>query len=249
MAGQQRDIEWIVAEVMRRLLDLRAESEPTATNKPRETVAVKTKPPQKKPSPPPGQLRIDQRVITTALLDGRLDGVRQVVVPPRAVVTPAVRDALRKKRITIVNGTNQVETASVSTGYILGVVDSGGKFAAAAAAISGELGDITRLDNDCVIKAVRSVGHEVAAGRGAGVVITARPSVALCLANRQNGVRAAWAVSAAAVQEAMRHVGANLLIVDPTAHGVYELRVMAREFAKGNHACPQVYSQALDGEA
>ena len=238
MAGQQRDIEWIVGEVMRRLMDVHAVGKETKTEKP----------PASKRSPAPGQLRLNQRVVTTALLDGRLDGVRQVIVPARAVVTPAVRDTLRKKQITIVNESEQSDTAPSCDKYTIGVVDPASEFSAAMAAVSAELGDVGRLETDCVIKAVRGVAEEVAAGRSVGILLTQQPSVALCLANRQPGVRAAWAVSVAAVREAMQCVGANLLVVNPTSLGVYELRVMAREFAKGSHECPRQYRKALGNQ-
>jgi hypothetical protein len=238
MAGQQRDIEWIVGEVMRRLMDVHRAGEETTTKKP---------PAVNRQTQAPGQLWLSQRVVTMAQLDGRLDGVRQVVVPVRAVVTPAVRDTLRKKRIAIVSESKHTGTATGRDKYTIGVADPANEFGAAVAAVSTELGDVASLETDCVIKAVRGVTEEVASGRSAGVLLTRQPSVALCLANRQAGVRAAWAVSAAAVAEAAECLGANLLIVNPASHGVYELRVMAREFAKGSHECPRQYSKALGG--
>jgi ribose 5-phosphate isomerase RpiB len=237
MAGQQRDIEWIVGEVMRRLMDVRAAGEK----------AEAEQPPARKPSNESGHLRLSQRVVTTALVEGRLDGVRQVVVPARAVVTPAVRDALRKKRITIVSQSETCDAEPGSDTCIVGVVDPAGQFGSATAAVSAELGDVRRLDSDCVVKAIRGVVGEVETGQGAGIVFTGQPSVALCLANRQPGIRAAWAVNAAAVQEAEQSIGANLLVINPASHGMYELRAMIREFARGTHACPKQYRKALDG--
>lgn len=74
------DIERIVQEVIRRLLSL--------------GMQVKTKPQE--------TLAIDDRVISLATIQGRLEGVRQVLVQPKAVVTPSVRDELRYKKIEIV---------------------------------------------------------------------------------------------------------------------------------------------------
>ena len=127
------------------------------------------------------------------------------------------------------------------------MVDPAAEFTAAVAAVIRELGDVKRVENDCVVKAVRSVAEQVAAGPSAGVVLTRQPAVALCLANRQHGVRAAWAVNPAAVREALTSVGANLLVVNPASHGIYELKVMAREFANGDHECPKPYMKALGG--
>jgi len=47
-------------------------------------------------------LTIDQRVISIAVLEGQLDGVKKVVVQPKAIVTPAVRDELRDRDIQLV---------------------------------------------------------------------------------------------------------------------------------------------------
>ena len=47
-------------------------------------------------------LKIDERVIALAALEGRLDGVKQLIVQPKAIVTPAVRDELRDRDIKLV---------------------------------------------------------------------------------------------------------------------------------------------------
>jgi hypothetical protein len=51
------------------------------------------------------------------------------------------------------------------------------------------------------------------------------------------------------VREAAKLIGANLLVVNPARHGVYELRGMIREFVGGRHECPKVYRRALGGES
>jgi hypothetical protein len=81
------------------------------------------------------------------------------------------------------------------------------------------------------------------------LVLTDRPAVALCLANRQASIRAAWGMSVASVREAAKLIGANLLVVNPAQHGVYELRGMIREFVGGRHECPKLYCRALGGES
>ena len=47
-------------------------------------------------------LRLPERLITRATLQGRLAGVRRIIVEPRAIVTPAVRDELRDQAIELV---------------------------------------------------------------------------------------------------------------------------------------------------
>lgn len=48
------------------------------------------------------QLAVSERVITLATLDGKLDGVETVSVQKRAVVTPAVKDELNRRKIRLV---------------------------------------------------------------------------------------------------------------------------------------------------
>ena len=45
------------------------------------------------------ELRLEQRLITLATLNGRLDGVKRVIVPKNAVITPAVRDELKDRSV------------------------------------------------------------------------------------------------------------------------------------------------------
>jgi hypothetical protein len=73
-------IEWIVAEVIRRL---------TATGE-----AVD--------SPSKTDFKVAERVVTLRTIEKQLSGVKRVVVQRRAVVTPAVKDELRAKKIELV---------------------------------------------------------------------------------------------------------------------------------------------------
>ena len=76
--------EQIVQEVIRRLLDRGMGVADTAVS------AETTK-----------KLEIEDRLVTLATLRGRLDGVGEVVVARRAVVTPAVKDELNDRGITL----------------------------------------------------------------------------------------------------------------------------------------------------
>lgn len=72
-------LEWIVREVVRRLQQ--------------QTLGAAT------PAEPTAVCTIEGRVVATAQLEGKLDGVRQVRVGARAVVTPAARDMLKDRNI------------------------------------------------------------------------------------------------------------------------------------------------------
>ena len=76
----EADIERIVQEVVRRLLSLGMQ----VTANPQST------------------LTIDERVVSLATLQGKLEGIQQLQVEPKAVVTPSVRDELRQRKIELV---------------------------------------------------------------------------------------------------------------------------------------------------
>ncbi len=246
MAGQDWDLEAIVREVLRRLAQLGGDRTDSAGAKP-------PSPTQAAPAIPsvasePGQLQLQERTITLGLVAGRLQGVKQVLVSPGAVVTPSVRDELRKRQIALRFTAEPAAGLPATTGLVLGVAAGSHVTGSALAAVQAEAGNAERIDRDCVLEVVRQVSQAVASQRRIGLVLTDRPTVALCLANRQANIRAAWGVSVDSVREAAKLIGANLLVVNPTRHGVYELRGMIREFVGGRHECPKVYRRALGGE-
>jgi len=51
---------------------------------------------------PAQELAVGDRVVTMRSLEGRLGGVTRIVVKRRAVVTPAVRDELKQRKIELV---------------------------------------------------------------------------------------------------------------------------------------------------
>lgn len=247
MAGQELDLEAIVREVLRRLQQLgsdRADADGAKTQ--RQVPEAPAIPPL---ASEPGQLQLQERTITLGLVAGRLQGVREVLVSAGAVVTPSVRDELRKRRIALHFTAEPAADLPVTARLVLGVAGGAQAAGAALAAVQAEAGAAQRIDRDCVLEVVRQVSQAVASQGQIGLVLTDRPAVALCLANRQASIRAAWGMSVASVREAAKLIGANLLVVNPAQHGAYELRGMIREFVAGRHQCPKVYRQALGGES
>lgn len=47
-------------------------------------------------------LELEDRLVTLASIEGRLEGIKQLVVLPKAIVTPSVRDELRDKNVELV---------------------------------------------------------------------------------------------------------------------------------------------------
>ena len=84
MSFTDADVERIVAEVIRRLRAMDSSPAPAA------------------PGPVVHDLVVTDRVITMRTVEGRLEGVQRLLVPAKAVVTPAVRDELKQRKIELV---------------------------------------------------------------------------------------------------------------------------------------------------
>jgi len=86
-----QDIERIVSEVVRRLRQagVQVQSQEAAGTSKMPAEAVST------------TCTIRDHVISMDSIRGKLENVQQVIVGPRAVVTPAVRDALRERKIAL----------------------------------------------------------------------------------------------------------------------------------------------------
>src|SRR5690349_4917540 len=98
MADPALDLEWIVKEVVRRLTAQardKKEEKSTATGTGTSNAAGNTS----------SELYVPAQVVSLARLEGRLAGVTRIVVRPGAIITPAVRDELRARRIAIAEGT------------------------------------------------------------------------------------------------------------------------------------------------
>ena len=83
MTFTEEQVERIVVEVIRRLEALQVAGTEHGSS-------------------PAAELRITDRVVTMRSIEGRLNGVTRIVVKRRAVVTPAVRDELKQRKIELV---------------------------------------------------------------------------------------------------------------------------------------------------
>ncbi|HZL88245.1 MAG TPA: hypothetical protein VFB96_07695 [Pirellulaceae bacterium] len=84
MSFTEADVERIVSEVIRRLRAMDSSAAAAA------------------PAPVGHDLVLTERVITMRTIDGQLGGVQRLLVPAKAVVTPAVRDELKQRKIELV---------------------------------------------------------------------------------------------------------------------------------------------------
>jgi hypothetical protein len=182
------------------------------------------------PNPAPQGFRISAQVVTQAVLAESVNGSTTVRIGPKAIVTPSAHDFVRQRGIEIVRESAEaiLRTAvrwqvivTTSHPHIAPAVDglqqygikcdlrlSGLPAEAAAQATSA----ICRGDADKV------------------VVITAEPELVACLANRNERIRAAAIGDAGALARTQRELKPNVLAIDPSNRGAFELRTLLRAF-------------------
>jgi hypothetical protein len=183
-------------------------------------------------------LVIDTRVVTLESIAGRLNGAKQLVVTPGALVTPSVRDELRRRGIEL-KQESAVKKCSSLAPVLLVVGRASQDLDLAVQMLRQEGIDVKTESTHCLIKATDMLAAAVAA-RSLGVLWTRHTAVAMCLANRNKNLRAVLAASVAATAAAVAAVGANVLVVDPTAGTMYERKQVLRAFCLGGiRECPE----------
>lgn len=197
------------------------------------TVAVDTK----QRASEPQSLALDGRVISVADLAGRLEGVRVVTVPRKAIVTPAARDMLRERGVSLASRAVAVEMR-VAARLALGVAESGCDAAELVRCLREDGVEVEQLARTGLASVVEELADRIVRDGRLGVLLTDNPLAAVCRANRHRGVRAAIGNNAVEVGRALAAIGANLLIVEPQGRGAFALRQAARAFWRGACGCP-----------
>jgi hypothetical protein len=217
--------EQVVHEVVRRLREMTA----AGTSVPaREHVAA----PNGNPSQA-HELSLTDSVVSLGQLEGRLEGIRRVVLRPGAVVTPAVRDELRRRRVTLTFGNASGDQVRAAGQLLVGTGTDchPPKRLAAAAAAAGWT--IRQLEAVPLEEQVHQLQNLVCDRGRLGLLLGHEPAMAVCLANRHPPLRAAWAVDVASVDRAVPSIAANVLVVGPQDQGRHHLISMVRAFLQG----------------
>jgi hypothetical protein len=193
-----------------------------------------------------GDLVLDRRVVSLAELPEKLDGVRRLVVPPGAVVTPSVRDLLNRNHVSLAFGASPLAPAAGSVRAIVIAVGPRYDPDPLLKALGGEGFAVDARRMDCLIAATDQLAAELRAGGTVGVLLTRHAAAAVCLANRLAGVRAVHATTLENLAADADAVGANLLVIDPGSQGFVPTRQMITSFVRGGvRPCPEVFRQRL----
>lgn len=215
---QQVLIEQIVAEVMRRLM-------PTASSAP---VSSETSNGE--------SIQLTDAVITADVLAEKITNGSQVVVGERAIVTPSARDWLRHNKVELIHG-----AAAASTEAMAAIDTRSDKLVithSMGQTIDRVLEDASRQSNggwnqknveSASEAAKKAIGEFRRESSRLIVVLTSEPAVVACLANRNEKVRAAVVVDAAAVARVKSGLDGNVFVIDPAGRSFFELRNILRQ--------------------
>lgn len=226
------DIEWIVAEVVRRI---------SAHANPRDDAPQPTDSAPAREAVPRDVCVIDQRVVTLATLPSDLGKIRTVKVVPRAVITPAVKDHLRKHGIQLVVRAEATSTTQSSTGIEV-VLSSDDADAGRIARTLVQLVDLQAVELRDLAQAVEHIGQVVSDPQRAVIWLTDQPLAAVCLANRIAVIRAAAGTTGTEARQAIETIAANLLVVNPRQVNSIQWKNIVQQFQSGlPRTCPAVF--------
>ena len=186
-------------------------------------------------------------VVTMAEVASHLEGAREFVIGPRTILTPAVRDVLTQQRIAV---TRSVSEATVPTGrmplLVVGITPMGHDPQPYWRQFERLGVGCRRVDGSSLAGILRELTTLLAGAAHQAVLLTDQTAAALCLANRQPGIRAILATGVDVVCRDTEAVGANLLVVSPRGLSAYQVGCMAREFChQGVLPCPEEYREWL----
>jgi len=226
------DIDRVVREVIAKLKHAPASQEPIEVTQ--------------TPMPDNGELVLSTRLVTMAEIGDKLGGIRRMVVNPRAVVTPAVRDALRQQNITLSRALPTDKAAAPPLKLVVVAARTKLDLKLLANALQSEGIDVQCHSTDCILDATDRLAGELSKGGTLGLLLTPHTAAALCLANRLAGVRAVLGSNTGSVESDASAVGANMLVVDPKSVSMFKLCRMAGEFIHGGiRPCPEVFKKRL----
>jgi len=194
---------------------------------------------------PPGEVIVQARVITLAVLGDRLASARRLVVPAGAVVTPAVRDELQRRNITLGFATGGEGEGERPLRLLTHLVARRFEPAPLASALEKSGIVLEPHRSECLIASTDALAEEVKKPGSLGLLVTRHTAAGLCLTNRHAGVRAIYACSPSGVAAGAEAVGANVLVAHAAAP-FFELKQMVLAFARGGvKPCPAVFRERL----
>ena len=201
-------------------------------------------------------LRWPGRVLTAEDLRRSLNGHHELLLTPRAIITPLAAEQLRTCGVRITRQTNDEQPATTkSWGYAQDRQHPLVRSAVQSVEREGlALRELPVNGDQAACHWARAVAECIAAGecRG-GILFCQDPGLICCVANKVPGLRAAAVITVAQAAKAMLTLGANLVAVEMPGRTFFEVRQMFRTLCHPEApVCPPGAActlQELDGHA
>lgn len=197
-----------------------------------------------------------KRLLSADDLRRHLTSQREVMLLPRAIITPLAVDELRAKGVRVtwsLPKANDREPAK-SGKWFYSQEKPDALITSVVKALERDGVTLTPLDfAGPPTTWAKSIGESILrANYLGGVAICSDAGLVCCIANKLSGIRAATVFSVAQVQRAKASLAANLFALESSGRTFFELKQILRTITANAGACPASVAetlQELDGYA
>ncbi|HYT88504.1 MAG TPA: RpiB/LacA/LacB family sugar-phosphate isomerase [Gemmataceae bacterium] len=205
----------------------------------------------------PGEhvLRWSGRVVAADDLHRSLNGHRELLVEPAAVITPLALEQLRDRGVQIRRQAPEAaKTTRATWGYAQDRPHPLVKSAVQAVEREGFYWrELPPAESASSCRWAKAVAECVASGAcQGGVVFCQDPGLVCCVANKVAGLRGVAVTTVAQAGRAVLTIGPNLVAVEMPGRTFFEIRQILRILCVAGQACPAGIActlQELDGHA
>ena len=178
----------------------------------------------------------DRKLVALADLQGlqrTKTAPREILVGPKTVVTPSLRDELRKQGFSLQVGlpkSGEIAAKATKQSIWLGVQRPLAEPAAVLAMLR-QRGEVITVMTESVEAATDEIGRQIK--ERSCIVMTPAPARLLCLANRHGAVWGIAGFDPAQTASDARELGANLLVCNPAGKSEFRQLEIIKAFLQG----------------
>jgi hypothetical protein len=179
-------------------------------------------------TPKAGTLKVSDRVITLSSIDGQLEGIQRLLVLPKAIVTPSVRDELKSNNIRLVR--QDIDAVQTQTNRTLLIANLGTRDISQTT--SGLPCESRTIQQGSLATTIAEMASQLTHNTR-GAIICDLPEAAVCLANRRTHIKAFVGHSERVIQRAVTSMSANLLVLESKTNN-FAMTNLLRTFLRTN---------------
>jgi ribose 5-phosphate isomerase RpiB len=187
-----------------------------------------------------------KKLLSADDLRRHLTSQRELVLLPRTVVTPLAADELRAKGVRI-RWEQKAEATPKTASWFYAQEKPTMLVSSVVQALEGDGIQLAELSGS-----PRSLAETLVANYVGGVIFTGDAAIAMCIANKVAGVRAAYVVNVIQATRAKKNLGANLFAIEMPGPTFFEMRQMLKTIVTSPVQCPDEVVKTLkelDGHA